>query len=97
MATQADAPAYARSVISALRAGCAPFFPATPRALVGSDMLKVLPKTGANPARIELLRRLFNLADADQYSDAAPELRELLARQADYDSVLGELEEKLRA
>lgn len=97
VATNGDAATYARSVISALRAGCAPFFPATPRALVGSDMLKVLPETGANPARIELLRRLFNLADAAQYSEDAPELRELLARQTDYDAVLGELEEKLRA
>jgi hypothetical protein len=92
-----DSASYARSVVNALRAGCAPFFPAIPRALVGADILKVLPKAVANPHQNELVRRLFDLADAAQYSEAAPELRELLARRGDYDAVLGELEERLRA
>ncbi len=92
-----DAATYARSVVNALRAGCAPYFPATPRALVGADILKVLPDAVACPQKSDLVRRLFDLADAAQYSESAPELRELLGRQADYDAVLFELEEKLRA
>src|SRR5262249_14785723 len=39
-----DAPQFAAAAVNAMRAACAPHYPADPRAVVGRDVLEVLPE-----------------------------------------------------
>ena len=43
-ARAADAPRFAAAAVSAMRVACAPHYPAEPRALVGADVLPLLPE-----------------------------------------------------
>ena len=52
-ARDSDATGFARSAVAALRVAGAPHFPASPRALVGRDILELF---GARNARAELAK-----------------------------------------
>jgi hypothetical protein len=88
-----DAPAFAAAAVRAMRAGSAPHYPADPRALVGRDVLAVLP--GLAGAAAEPVRRFFDAVDASQFSANAGDLRELLRFEPELDQVLEALEAKL--
>jgi hypothetical protein len=93
-----DAQAFSTAAVSAIRAGCAPHFPAEPQALVGADVLQLLEQKGsATPgARAsEVVRRFFDFSDASRFGSHAPAETQLLALQPEVEQMLEELEAKL--
>jgi hypothetical protein len=90
-----DETRFAESAVLALRVACAPHFPATPRALVGSDILEVFDEPTRNGRTGEVIRQLFTRMDATQFSAAPPRAGELLALQPELDQLLDILEAKL--
>lgn len=90
-----DEPRFAASAVQALRVACAPHFPATPRALVGGDILEVFDEATRRGSAGELVRQLFAQTDAVQFSETTPKAGELLALQPQLDELLDILEGKL--
>lgn len=90
-----DEARFAASAVLALRVACAPHFPATPRALVGSDILEVFDEPTRNGRAGEVVRQLFTRMDATQFSATPPPAGELLALQPELDQLLDILEAKL--
>ncbi len=91
-----DATQFAASAVAALRAGAAPHFPATPRALVGRDVLELLESPEQSGRAGEVVQQLFAATDARQYSSESVNLAELLATQPDLLRILARLEERLK-
>ncbi len=90
-----DEARFAASAVLALRVACAPHFPATPRALVGRDILEVFDDATRNGRTGEVVRQLFARTDAAQFSATAPRTGELLALQPELEQLLDILEAKL--
>jgi hypothetical protein len=91
-ARQGDAGQFSRSAVSAIRVACAPHFPAEAGALVGTDVLPMLPKTKQAARDREVVRRFFAVTNAIQFGRATAEGRELLELQAELEQVLDGLE-----
>ena len=94
-ARAADAPRFAAAAVSAMRVACAPHYPAEPRALVGGDVLPLLPEPERSGRAGEVVRRFFAVTDATRFGTAAPNAADLLPLQPDLERVLQQLEEKL--
>ena len=94
-ARAADAPRFAAAAVDAMRAACAPHYPAEPRALVGCDVLPILSEAERSGRAGEVVRRFFAVTDAARFGTATPNPAELLPLQPDLDRVLQRLEEKL--
>jgi hypothetical protein len=94
-ARAADAPRFAAAAVSAMRVACAPHYPAEPRALVGADVLPLLPEPDRAGRPGEVVRRFFTVTDATNFSTAAPSPADLLPLQPDLERVLQQLEDKL--
>jgi len=90
-----DAPRFASVAVNALRVACAPHFPAIPRALVGSDVLHVVDEAARNGRAGEVVRRLFAVTEAAQFSQSTAQTSELLNLQPELDEILDNLEAKL--
>ena len=78
-----------------MRVACAPHYPAEPRALVGGDVLPLLPETERSGRHGEVVRRFFAVTDAARFGTAAPAFADLFALKLDLEHVLQELEQKL--
>jgi hypothetical protein len=91
-ARRGDAPGFVTCAVNAMRAACAPHYPAEPRALVGSDVLPHLPEPAG--AAAEVVQRIFAAAAAERFN-AQPVPRDLLSQRAGLDEVLTQLEAKL--
>ena len=94
-ARAADAPRFAAAAVTAMRVACAPHYPADPRALVGADVLPLLPEPDRFGRRGEVVRRFFAVTDATRFGTAAPNPADLLPLQPDLERMLQQLEEKL--
>jgi hypothetical protein len=94
-ARAADAPRFAAAAVSALRVACAPHYPAEPRALVGADVLPLLPEPDRSGRPGEVVRRFFAVADATHFSTTSPNPADLLPLQPDLERILQRLEERL--
>ncbi len=81
--------------VSALRVASAPHYPAEPRALVGSDVLPLLPEAEQSGAAGEAVRRVFTAADAWEFSPTAPAGDSLLSLHPGLERALSILEAKL--
>jgi len=92
-----DTARFAACAVNALRAACAPHYPAEPRALVSRDVLPLLDETERAGAGAESVRKIFAATDASRFAVAAPEAKNLLALRTDLERVLTQLEAKLRA
>jgi hypothetical protein len=90
-----DAPRFADAAFNALRVACAPHYPAEPRALVGSDVLSLLPEPDRAGRAGDVVRRVFAVADASRFGTTSADATALLARQSDLENVLQQLEERL--
>jgi len=90
-----DAPRFASGAITALRVACAPHFPATPRALVGRDVLELFDAATRDGRPGEVVRMFFAATDATQFSPTAPASNELLNLQPELDQLLDQLEARL--
>ena len=91
-----DAVRFANVAVSALRIASAPHFPATPRALVGRDVLELLDEADRNGQAGEVVRKIFSATDAAQFSIATMDATDMLTLQPELDRVLDRLEEKLK-
>lgn len=91
-----DVAGFANGAISALRIASAPHFPATPRALVGRDILELFAKVEREGRVGAVVRKIFAATDAAQFSATANELNELLTLQPELERILDQLEAKLR-
>ncbi len=94
-ARAADARRFAAAAVNAMRVACAPHYPAEPRALVGSDVLPLLPGPERAGKSGEVVRRFFDVTDAVRFDTAAPSATDLLPLQPDLERVLQQLEQKL--
>jgi len=95
-ARAADGRRFAAAAVNAMRVACAPHYPAEPRALVGCDVLALLPEAERFGRAGEVVRRFFALTDATRFGPVAPpNAADLLPLQSDLDRVLQQLEEKL--
>ena len=91
-----DASGFARSAVAALRVAGAPHFPASPRALVGRDILELFGAAEGAGRTGEVVRKIFAVTDAAQFSATGQEMQELLALQPELDRILDHLEGRLR-
>jgi hypothetical protein len=94
-AQTADAPRFAAAAVSALRVACAPHYPAEPRALVGADVLPLLPEPERTGRAGEVVHRFFEVTDASNFGTASTNPAELLPLQSDLERVLQQLEARL--
>ncbi len=86
---------YAGAAVNAMRAACAPHYPAEPKALVGNDVLMLLNEKDRHGRAGEVVRRFFSVIDADRFSTAPAEGIGLLGLKPELELVLKGLEEKL--
>ena len=94
-ARAADATHFGAAAVNALRAACAPHYPAEPRALVGGDVLQLLPEVERVGRGGEVVRRFFAVTDAAEFSTAKPNAAELFRLQPELERVLQQLEQRL--
>jgi hypothetical protein len=94
-ASAGDASRFGILAVSAMRIACAPHYPAEPRALVGGDVLALLPEGDRTGRTGEVVRRFFSITDAERFSCTQPPTSDLLALQPDLESILNQLEERL--
>jgi hypothetical protein len=78
-----------------MRVACAPHYPAEPRALVGGDVLPLLPEPDRFGRPGEVVRRFVEVTDATDFSTTTPHPADLLPLQPDLDRVLQQLEDRL--
>ncbi len=90
-----DATAFAAAAVSAMRLASAPHYPAEPRALVGNDIVALIPSEGAESRLGQVVRRFFSVTDASRFAATTGDARELLGLQPDLDRVLQQLEARL--
>lgn len=90
-----DETRFAASAVQALRLACAPHFPATPRALVGRDILEVFDDSTREGRTAEMIRALFAKTDGAQFGALPLQAGELLTWQPELDGLLDVLEAKL--
>ena len=83
-----DAVAFARAAVNALREACAPETAANPAALVGGDILAVLPAEVTRPAADELVRTLFAAVERADLRNEPPSAEMLLALQPELEALL---------
>jgi hypothetical protein len=94
-ARAADARRFAAAGVDAMRVACAPHYPAEPRALVGGDVLPLLPEIERAGRAGEVVRRFFAVTDAVRFDTIPPSATELLSLQPELERVLQQLEQKL--
>ena len=97
-ARASDAPRYAAAAVNALRAACAPHYPAEAGALVGTDVLPLLTAADGSSAShraAEVVRRFFVVADAARFSPDSTDAAGLLSLEPELEQVLAQLEAKL--
>ncbi|MEY4386755.1 MAG: hypothetical protein RLY20_2038 [Verrucomicrobiota bacterium] len=89
-----DTSRFAACAVNAMRAACAPHYPAEPRALVSSDVVPLLDGADATNAT-QAVRRIFAAADAERFAGQPPGATDVLALRGELDRVLAQLEAKL--
>jgi hypothetical protein len=90
-----DARRFAAAAVTALRVASAPHYRAESQALVGSDVLPLLPQLDCGPRSNEIVRRFFAVTDAARFATEPGEATELLALRPELESLLEKLEAKL--
>jgi len=78
-----------------MRVACAPHYPAEPRALVGGDVLPLLPPAERSGRAGEVVRRFFAITDSALFGPTAANAAELLPLQPELEQVLQQLEARL--
>jgi hypothetical protein len=90
-----DSNGFAAVAVNAMKIAVAPYFPAEPRALVGADVITMLPEDQRSGPNGEIVRRLFFRTDASRFSVAQVDSGELLDLQPEIETVLDHLEARL--
>lgn len=94
-ARRGDASGFASAAIQAIRTACSPHFPAEPRALVGADVLEVLPEPDRSGPPGQLARRFFAVSDASQFAGEPAGVGDLLKLHGELNKFLDGLEARL--
>src|SRR5262249_18508633 len=92
---QGDTSGFALSAVNAMRVACAPHYPADARALVGADVLALIPEQDRRNGPGETVRRFFAVTDASRFSVTAQDSGTLLALEPALNQVLDKLESRL--
>ena len=92
-----DSAGFATIAVNAMQVAVAPYYPAEPRALVGTDVLGILPEQDRSGVPGKTVRELFFGADAASFAVAKPASADLLQLKSDIDTVLDHLEARLCA
>lgn len=95
-ATAGDGSTFAATAVNAMKIAVAPHYPAEPRALVGADVLSVLPEPERSGPRGKVVRELFSRMDATQFAKSPAAPSEVLDCRAQVEEVLDDLETRLR-
>ena len=90
-----DGNGFADLAVNAMKIAVAPYFPAEPRALVGADVITMLPHVERAGREAEIVRRLFSHTDASRFSAGQVDSAELLNLQPEIETVLDYLEARL--
>lgn len=90
-----DSNGFATLAVNAIKIAVAPHYPAEPRALVGADVLTILPEKERAGRCGEIVRHLFARTDATRYSIGSVDTGQLLAAQPDIEALLDQLEARL--
>jgi hypothetical protein len=90
-----DAVRFAGTAANAMRVASAPHYPAEPRALVGSDILALLPETQRSGRSGEVVRKLFVVNDATRFALSPTDCHEILGLAPEIEQVLQNLEARL--
>jgi hypothetical protein len=91
-----DAAEFQVRAVGALRVAVAPHFPATPRALVGRDILELFSDGDRAGTPGTVVRRLFAATDAAKFGFEAAEAGHLLDLQPELERILEQLEARLK-
>ncbi|HEY5912692.1 MAG TPA: BatD family protein [Verrucomicrobiae bacterium] len=94
-ARRGDTAAFGSAAVAALRIASSPHYPAEPRALVGADVLALLPESERRGPAGEVVRRFFRVTDASRFGEETADLGELLKSRSDLDKLLERLEARL--
>ena len=94
-ARSGDAGTFAARAVGALQAACAPYYPAEPGALVGSDVLAVLAEGDRSGRPGLVIRRVFQFTDASRFAGASFGADETLSLRPELEKVLEGLEARL--
>jgi len=86
---------FATSAVHAMKLAVAPYYPADPRALVGADVITMLPEPDRSGRTSEAVRRLFAHTDASLFAADSVDTRDLLDLQPEIKGVLDHLEARL--
>ena len=89
-----DTAAFIQHAAGAMSIAAAPHYPANPQALVGGDVLAQLTDAERNGPAGETVKNIFAVADA-RFAIAPQTKADMLALEADVESVLSILEKKL--
>lgn len=94
-AADGDAAGFTRRAVTSLQIVTAPHYPATPRALVCTDVLQLLtmPERAGKPG--EMVRRFFAAADAAAFATTAGSPGDLLSEKFSLRELLAKLEARL--
>jgi hypothetical protein len=90
-----DSAGFAASAVQAMTVAVAPYYPAEPRALVGSDVLMMLNDADRSGPAGKTVRHVFSRSDAARFDAGSPAATDLLELKAEIDRVLDHLETKL--
>ena len=93
-AARQDADTFARAAVQALCTACAPETEANPQALVGNDILRLLPLELAGPNTEKLVRPLFAAVEQANLRNQPP-TREILVALPELELLLAELGRRL--
>ena len=94
-AQRGDAPRYAAAAVDALKGASAPHYPAQPQALVGSDVIALLPPDEQSGRTGEVVRLFFAVTDAARFGTASPDGQALLNLRPELERVLTQFEAQL--
>ncbi|HHY86208.1 MAG TPA: protein BatD [Verrucomicrobia bacterium] len=90
-----EATRFARHAVRAMRIACAPAEGAAPDALVCNDVLRCLNGVAGEKNGHETVRRLFDIADADAFSNGSVRTEGILDLKIETDRILAKLDEAL--
>jgi hypothetical protein len=90
-----DSSGFASVAVNAMKLAVAPHYPAEPRALVGADVIGMLPEEERTGQAGQTVRRLFAHADASRFAAVGADTSELLDLQPEIEGVLNQLEARL--
>ncbi len=90
-----DSGTFAVSAVNAMKVAVAPYYPAEPAALVGTDVLMILSDQDRSGLPGETVRQVFSTCDAARFGTSKNQTPDLLNLRARIDTVLDHLESRL--